>query len=378
MRSFTVVRLWGIPIRVNLSLVVFLPVLAWLVGSGGQIALYASVIDRFAPQPVDVAALTVGWTPWLVGSLAALGLFAGVTVHELGHALVARRYGLHTESITLWIFGGLARFDRIPREWDREFWIALAGPATSVLVGVACAGLVQVVPGRFPVAVFVAGWLAVVNVTLALFNLLPAFPMDGGRVLRALLARNRPYGVATRIAASLGVTFALVFAVLGVLLFNPVLILVALFVYSAAKSEARVTVLDDLLDGLSVADVMDPVTTTLGPDDTVATLVTTMLSRHRLSVPVVDDTGVVGVVRLEDLRDLPRDAYETTRLDDLVVAEPPVRVDAAADAFETLVDLGQRGVDDALVESGGEVVGTVSQGSFFAAIEIQRELRRSV
>lgn len=379
MRSYTVARLWGIPIRVNVSLLVFLPVLAWLIASGQQIELYAGLIDRFAPTPVDVAALRVGTTPWFVGSLAALGLFVSVTIHELGHSWVARRYGLVIESITLWIFGGLARFDRIPREWDREFWIALAGPVTSVALGVACAGAVQLIPSRFPLLVFVTGWLAVVNVTLALFNLLPAFPMDGGRVLRALLARNRPYGVATRIAARIGVTFALVFAVLGVLSFNPILLLVALFVYGAAKSEARITILDDLLEGLTVADVMDPVTMTVSVDDSVSSLVSAMLSRHRVTFPVVDETGsVVGVVRLEDLRAVPREAYETMRLGDLVVSEPAVRVDASADAFDTLVDLGQRDVDYALVESAGELVGTVSQGSFFAAIEIQSELQRSV
>jgi Zn-dependent protease len=375
MRSYTVARIWDIPIRINVSLLVFLPILAWLIGSGQQIALYAGIIGLFAPAPLDVGTLSAGSTPWLVGVLAAFGLFVGVLFHELGHSWVARRYGLEIESITLWIFGGLARFATIPREWDREFWIAIAGPVTSVLVGLGCAGLVQIVPSRFPVAVFVLGWLGIVNVTLALFNLLPAFPMDGGRVLRALLARSRPYGVATRIAARIGVTFALLFAVVGVLGFNPILILIALFVYGAAKNEARVSVLDDLLEGLTVADVMDESAETLSVDDPVSTFVGTMVGRHRTAFPVVDDGTIVGLVRLDDLRALPRDTYESTTVGD-VMGPPPPRVDVAADAFDTLAELGQQNADYALVEDGERVVGTVSQESFLTAVELRRGLWR--
>ncbi|SEO22663.1 Zn-dependent protease (includes SpoIVFB) [Halogranum amylolyticum] len=376
MRSYTVARIWGIPIRINISLLVFLPILAWLIGSGQQIALYVGVVNQFAPTPLDVAVLRAGNTPWVVGVTAAVGLFVGVLLHELGHSWVARRYGLEIESITLWVFGGLARFSAIPREWDREFWIAVAGPVTSVLVGLGCAAVVQLVPSRFPVIVFVFGWLAVVNVTLAAFNLLPAFPMDGGRVLRALLARSRPYGVATRIAARIGVVFALLFAVVGVVGFNPILILVALFVYGAAKSEARVSLLDDLLAGLTVADVMDSSTETLSADDPVSAFVALMLHRRRTAFPVVDGESVVGLVRLSDLRDLSRDQYESVAVAD-VMGPPPLRVDASADAFDTLAELGQRETDYALVEDGDRIVGTVSQESFLAAIEIQRRLSRT-
>ncbi|SFK70484.1 Zn-dependent protease (includes SpoIVFB) [Halogranum rubrum] len=371
MRSYTVGRIWDIPIRVNISLLLFLPILAWLIGSGQQIALYTGLINRFAPVPLDVAVLRAGVVPWVIGVTAALGLFVGVLLHELGHSWVARRYDLETVSITLWVFGGLARFDAIPRAWNREFWIAIAGPVTSVLVGLCCAALVRVVPSRFPVVVFVFGWLAVVNVTLAVFNLLPAFPMDGGRILRALLARSRPYGVATRIAARIGVTFALVFAVVGVLAFNPVLILVALFVYGAATAETRLSLLDDLLEGSTVADVMDTSVETLSVDDTVSTFVDLMMRRHRTAFPVVDEGAVVGLVTLDDLRAQPRTDEWTTLVGD-VMGPPPMRVDAAADAFDTLAELGEQNADYALVEADGRIVGTVSQESFLAAVEIRQ------
>jgi Zn-dependent protease len=192
MRSYTVTRIWGIPIRVGSSLLIFLPILAWLIGSGQQIELYAGVIEALTGRGFDIAQLRAGTTPWLVGAAAAVGLFVSVTIHELGHSWVAMRYGLEIESITLWILGGLAALKEFPKEWDWELWIAIAGPVSSLLVAAVCYGGVVLMPASLQVPRFVVGWLAVMNVTLAAFNLLPAFPMDGGRVLRALLARSRP------------------------------------------------------------------------------------------------------------------------------------------------------------------------------------------
>ncbi|MFB6354731.1 MAG: site-2 protease family protein, partial [Halobacteriales archaeon] len=231
MRSYTIGRVWGIPIRVNTSLLVFLPILAWLIGSGGQIEVYAGFIEGLTGVGFDLARLRAGSTPWVIGLVAAVGLFASVTVHELGHSWVALRYGVEIESITLWILGGMASLASIPREWHREFWIAIAGPVTSVAVAAGCWAGLLVVPAGLDVPRFVVGWLALSNLTLAGFNLLPAFPMDGGRILRALLARSRPYASATRIAGRVGVVFAFLFAVVGVMTFQLILVLLALFVY---------------------------------------------------------------------------------------------------------------------------------------------------
>jgi Zn-dependent protease len=208
-RNFHITTVWGIPIRVNISLVVFLPVLAWLIGSGTQIELYAGVVGALAGTELDLSVLQAGSTPWVIGTLAAVGLFVSVTLHELGHAWAAMRYDLEVESITLWILGGLASFKTFPREWDREFWIAVAGPITSIITGVACYAALFALPDSAPVLIFVVGWLAVTNLLLAGFNMLPAFPMDGGRVLRSLLARNRSHASATRTASRIGTSFAI-------------------------------------------------------------------------------------------------------------------------------------------------------------------------
>jgi Zn-dependent protease len=213
MRSLKVAQVWGIPIKIHISLLVVLPLFAWLLGSGQQVELYAGLIEGLTGTPLDTEALTLdGALPWIIGSAAAVGLFVSVALHELGHAWAALRYDFEVESITLWILGGLASLGSIPREWDKEFWIAVAGPITSILTGVVCYAALFAVLSSQPVVVFVVGWLAVTNVVLAVFNMVPAFPMDGGRVLRALLARNQSYAAATRTAAGIGKLFAILFA----------------------------------------------------------------------------------------------------------------------------------------------------------------------
>jgi Zn-dependent protease len=375
MRSYRVARVWGIPIEIDVSLVVFLPILAWLIGSGNHVRLYAGIIEGLTPAALDVDALQQGLTPWIVGSTAAIGLFVSVAVHELGHSWVARRYGLAIESITLWVFGGVASMPTVPREWPREFWIAVAGPAASVLVGVACYGLLQALPSSLPAALFVVGWLAVVNVALAGFNLLPIFPMDGGRVLRALLARTRPYAQATDIAARLGVASALLFAVVGVFSFNVVLVFFALFIYGAATAEVRTTTLEERFSGVTVGDVMTRDPPTIEATSTVADLVERMSLERQSTFAAVDDSGaIVGVVSLHDLAESRRRDRGPTSVAD-VMTVPTVTVPETADALETLAVLEREASPDALVLDGETTVGVLTPDDYAAALRSRRDRR---
>lgn len=369
MRSYTIGRVWDIPIRVNVSLLVFLPILAYLIGSGEQIAVYAGLIETLASVTLDPADLA--GQRWLVGALAALGLFVSVGIHELGHSWAAMRYGIRTESITLWILGGLASLSEMPKEWNREFWIAIAGPITSVLVAVVCLLGLSVIPASSPVLVFVVGWLAVTNVVLAVFNLVPAFPMDGGRILRAALASRLSYTSATRVAARIGTIFAVLFAVVGVLAFSPILLLLAFFIYGAATSESKMVILADLLDDLTVGDLVvetDPV----DGDATLGDLFPRMLAARRTDLPVVDASGtVVGAATARAMQRVDTADYETTRVDSLLTTDIP-RLDAETGAFDALIALSQAGSDVAMVERDGRVVGIVSQSDFSAALDLRR------
>ena len=370
MRNFHITTIWGIPIRVNISLLVFLPVLAWIIGSGTQIELYAGIVGGLAGTELDLARLQAGTTPWLVGTLAAVGLFVSVTLHELGHAWAAMRYDLEVESITLWILGGLASFKTFPKEWDRELWIAVAGPVTSILVGAVLYAALLALPAGASVALFVVGWLAVTNLILAGFNMLPAFPMDGGRVLRALLARNRPYASATRIAARVGTYFAILFAVFGVLSLSPLLLLLALFIYGAASGESRTVALADLLDGLTVGDVARPTSLSVEADTTVEALVDRMFADRATEFTVTRAGEVVGVVTVADFRTLSKAEREGNTVADLMETDLP-RLAAEMSAFDALVELDTSKATAALVDSS-EGTHVVTREDFSSALEMRR------
>lgn len=370
--NYTLFRVWGIPIRINISLVVFLPILAYLIGSDVQLAAYADLIEVMTPATVDPAVLAES-DRWLVGTTAAVGLFASVLLHELGHSFVAMRYDIEVTSITLWVLGGLASLAEMPREWNREFWIAIAGPATSILVGLTAIASLYVVPESATVLVFALGFLAVMNIILALFNMLPAFPMDGGRILRALLARNRSYVSATRTAARFGVFFAIVFVFLGTIVaFSPILLILALFIYVAATSESRTVMLGELLSGLTVADVISE-SSPVASDTTVEDAFGHLLRSRRSDLAVADGSGtVVGVVTADQLREVPPAEYATTRVGDIATTDLP-RVDGSTSAFDALSEMMGDRSNVVLVERDGRVLGPVSRGDFTDVLTIRGE-----
>ena len=325
MRSFTIGRISEIPIRINVSLLVFLPVLAYLIGNEVQISAYVTVVEAISPQAIDETALLAGNTPVLIGIVGAVGLFVGVLLHELGHSYAARYYGIEISSITLWIFGGLAQLESMSDEWDVEFWVALAGPVTSLGLGVLAYLALFVVPGGAPVVVFLIGWFAVINVSLAVFNMLPAFPMDGGRILRSLLARSYPLTTATRIAADLARVLAITMVLFATLVvFAPLLILVALFVYVAAGAEARATTLRVALDGITAGDLArrDSVRT-VDHDTTVAALLDRMAADRIDAYPVVNNGRLVGLVTLPALQAVTADERATTTIESVADTAPP-------------------------------------------------------
>lgn len=379
MRKFRVMTVMGIPIELHISLLVFLPFLAWRLGNQAYIGTWVAIVNTISPQTIDPTVLLPGLTPWLIGIGGAIGLFIGVAVHELGHAWVARRYDVQTSSITLWLFGGVAHLEHLPTEWDTEFWIAIAGPITSVLIGLVCYGGLQAVPRSLPVTSFLLGWLALTNVSLAVFNLLPAFPMDGGRVLRSLLARSRPFVQATRMAVSVAKVIALLLGLVGVFTVNILLILVAGFVYLAAVSEATTVVTRDLLSDISVRDLVRPDMNTVLTGTSVLLLVDQMLTERRTAYIVVDDTGtVVGVITLANLQG----ALETpqTTVDDIMTKNPPT-ISADATAFELFTTLGQGRGEYVLLEEDGRTIGLISQTDFMQMLSLlqgARQLRHAV
>ena len=370
MRKFRIGSAFGIPIQLDLTFLLVLPLFAWLIGS--QVGLWASQLGVLGGGALDEAALTAGAMPWLLGSAAAIGLFVGVVLHELGHSVVAMRFGFPIESITLWIFGGIAQLEDMPEDWRQELAIAIAGPAVSVALGIACYLAFLAVPADLDAARFVVGYLALMNVVLAAFNLLPGFPMDGGRVLRAVLARNRPFAQATKIAAEVGKAFALGLGLLGILQFNLILIGIAFFIYVGASSEAQQTVMKAAFEGVSVRDVMTPAVEveTVSPETTVAELVERMFRERHTGYPVVEGDELVGLVTLEDAREVApveRDAY----LVEDVMTRELTTIPAHAPAMDAMTSMQRSNIGRLIVtDAAGGFAGLLTRSDLVTAFNI--------
>ena len=370
-KSFRIGSLFGIPIKLDISFLLILPIFAWLIGA--RIAQLVDPLNAVFGIGLAAEALTVGYRPWILGLIAAIGLFVGVIFHELGHSLVAIRYGYPIDSITLWIFGGLAQLTDQPEDWKQEFAIAIAGPIVSVGVGVGSYLLMLFVPLQFDGAIFVLAYLALLNVVLAVFNMLPAFPMDGGRVLRAMLARDRPFAKATQIAAEVGKLFALLMGLFGLLAGNFILIGVAFFVYIAASGEAQRTVMTAAFEGVTVSDIMthrDDVHV-VSPTTSIADLLERMFSERHTGYPVMDDDRLVGLVTLTDAQKIDpveRDAYvvEDVMSTDLETIGPD------AEAMDALNRMQQEGIGRLLVVENADLVGIISRTDLMTALDIIR------
>lgn len=279
--SFPVARILGSEVRIHVT---FFLLLAWI-----GFARYAQ-----------------GGTPAAIEGIVLIVLvFACVLAHEFGHALAARRYGIRTPDITLLPIGGVARLERMPEKPSQEIVVALAGPAVNVVIALV---LVLILGGRADLASLEAlddprtgllVQLASINVFLVLFNLIPAFPMDGGRVLRALLATRFPRAQATAVAARVGQGFAFVLGFLG-LLGNPLLIFIAIFVYIAASAESQAVGLQEVSRRLTVADAMITRFETLGTGAQVEDAVRCLIRTTQHEFPVVDGAGRLRGVLTRD------------------------------------------------------------------------------
>jgi Zn-dependent protease/predicted transcriptional regulator len=316
----------------------------------------------------------------LEGVIFVLAIFACVVLHELGHALTGRHFGVQTRDITLLPIGGVARLERIPEIPMQEFWIAVAGPAVNVVIAVvllvvlavagdiARARDVTLVGGPF------VGRLIAVNVMLVLFNLLPAFPMDGGRVLRALLAMRMSRVRATHIAASVGQLMAIVFGVAGVFSGQWMLLFIALFVYLGAQAESQMVEMRSLFKGARAREAMITRFRTLREDDPIESVVQESSVSHQKNFPVMDGKGPAGVLLHRDLITALHKGNGQARVGDVMRRDLLTVQDS--DPLDRVIDeMQSQGQPLALVERGGELIGLLSEEHIGQWVMLHSSLR---
>jgi Zn-dependent protease/CBS domain-containing protein len=303
--SFTLGRIAGIEVKVHVT---FFLLLAWI----------AFVYERSGGMPAAIN-----------GVLFVLLIFLLVVLHEFGHALAARHYGIETRDITLLPIGGLARLERMPDKPREEVVVALAGPAVNVVIAAALALFIGFSGGWSDphimerTGVPLAYRLFSVNVWLVLFNMIPAFPMDGGRVLRAVLAMRMNYASATQLAASIGQGIAFIFFILG-LWWNPMLLLIAVFIYFGARSEAALAQMKDISKDLRVSAAMVTQFQTLPLQATLNEAAEALLRTSQHEFPITDDTGKVhGILTRDDMIAGLRRSGAGTRVADVMRADIP-------------------------------------------------------
>jgi Zn-dependent protease/CBS domain-containing protein len=269
--SFTLGEFAGTAVRIHITLLLFL---AWI-GMGAY--------QRGGPEAAAESVLFIS------------AIFACIALHEFGHILTARRFGIQSPEVTLLPIGGVADIEGMPQKPYQELLIALAGPMVNVAIAAVLAGLSGGLQLRDAAhltdpSISILGRLAATNVFLALFNLMPAFPMDGGRVLRAALAMWLGQGKATRIAAQIGQGFAFLLGFMG-LYGNPMLLLIAVFIFMAASGEAQMTTMAEAARGLPAVDAMETRIATLDRGSSVNEAIETLLATSQDDFPVIDAAG---------------------------------------------------------------------------------------
>ncbi len=367
--------LFGFPVRVDASWILIALLVTWSLAAGFFPASYPGMTTA---------------QYWVMGTIAALGLFASIVIHEFGHSMVARKHGVPMKGITLFIFGGVAEMGDEPPDPKAEFQVAVAGPITSVLIGAACLALAGAgTSAGWPKPVTgVLSYVGLMNGLLVAFNLIPALPLDGGRILRSALWKwKRNLNRATRITSNIGMACGVALIVLGVLSIvsgNFVgglwWVLIGLFLRSAAQMSYQQLLIRRALEGEQVRQFMTTDPITVPSMVSVADLVEKYMYRlHHRMFPVTDNGTLVGSVTARELRDVPRDEWNQRVVRDVVrpcSSENTITPDA--DAVEALSKMRRDGCSRLLVVEGDTLQGVLTLKDLMKFLSLKLELEEEL
>jgi Zn-dependent protease/predicted transcriptional regulator len=370
-KRITLFRLLGFEVRIDLSWLVLAALITWSLAVGVFPSYYQGLAHA---------------TYWWMGVIGAAGMFFSILFHEFCHSLIARRFGLSMQGITLFIFGGVAEMEDEPPSPKAEFFMAAAGPLSSVVLGAvfyAAAELMEGVAAVIPLQGVLA-YLAAINWVLAAFNLVPAFPLDGGRVLRAALwQRKKDLRRATRIATRIGSGFGVFLILVGVanfLLGNIIggiwQFMIGMFLRAAAETSYRQVVIRKALEGETVERFMNPQPVAVPPSISIRELVEAYIYRYYFNMfPVTDEDKLLGCITTRRVKEIPREDW-----DRLTVGERLDRcsddntIGPAAGAMQALLLMGKTGHSRLVVVKDGRLVGIISLKDIMGYLSAKREL----
>ncbi len=369
-KRFKIFDLLGFPIYLDLSWFAIAILISWSLATG-----------VFPQQAEGLTQLTY----WSMGVSGAIGLFASILAHELGHAVMARRFGLHMRGITLFIFGGVAEMSEEPPSAKSEFYVAIAGPIVSIFIAVACLAVGaaggQWMPTSFSAVVW---YLGMMNGVLVAFNMIPAFPLDGGRVLRSILWHVKGnLRWATKISSSLGSGFGLVLIIMGLmnLLAGNVIgavwqFLIGMFLRNAAQGSYQQVLVRRALEGEPVSRFMQPDVVTVDPTLSVDKFVEDYVYRlHHKMFPVTDNGRLIGCVTTRNVQQVPRNEWATTTVAHISrECEPENTIAPQSDAIQALTKMSQAGVSRMMVVEEDRLVGLLSLSDLMKFISLKMEL----
>lgn len=319
------------------------------------------------------------WGEVLKGIGFILTLFLCVILHEYGHALTARKYGIKTRDITIYPIGGVARLERMPEKPIEELWVALMGPAVNVVIAAGLFAYLFLTSNLVPLSQLTIASgsflerVMLINITLVLFNLLPAFPMDGGRVLRALLAMRMEYVRATQIAANIGQGFAFFIGFIG-LFGNPFLLFIAFFVWIGASQEASMVQMKNAISGIPVGRAMLTDYQFLTPRDPLSRMAQLILAGSQHDFPVIDEDRVVGVVTRDDFISALTQHGQNIAVSAVMKNDLP-EVDSYEMVETALMRIQESGVPALPVTHGGRLVGIITSENITEYLMIRSALR---
>jgi Zn-dependent protease/predicted transcriptional regulator len=374
-KAVRIARIRGFDIKLDASWFLIAALVVW------------SLATAYFPGPLpDTPAATLV----AAAVVATLGLFASLILHEMAHAEVARRFGLKIKGITLFLFGGVAELDTEPASGGSEFWIAMAGPVASLCLALAfwfCAEIAALADAP-PLLEAILSYLAAVNLMLALFNLLPAFPMDGGRVLRAwlwsrsgdlLAATRRATGIAGIVAYGL-MALGLYAAFAGQMAAGLWPVLIGIFLLATSRSALAEVETRTALRGRRVADLMSRQVVSVAPDQTLSRLIDAVfLGQGRSFAPVVEDGVLLGYVDVQLVRKIDREHWDTTTVDDVLESlGPDNSVDPETPAMDLIARIVASGRRKFLVARGGVLSGVVTLADVLSYLHSFREVQSAL